>query len=130
MFNNVPDHRYDLPSPRSLGCIVTGDDTNCINYDIVVYSNSVRPQRISTLHPGYMSLQYPILFLYGEEGWSPRLKLGNWTSVDARNLTVNMYYAYQIYGRRHTWSTIFNASRLFQQYVVYAYTCIEEGRLE
>nr|KAJ0217775.1 hypothetical protein LSAT_V11C300112020 [Lactuca sativa] len=53
---NVPDRRYDLPSPGSLGCIVSGDDSNCTAYDIVVHSNSGRPQRISKLHPCYMAL--------------------------------------------------------------------------
>lgn len=43
LFNNVPNYRYDQPSPGSMGCIVTGDDTNCRNYDIVVHSNSGRP---------------------------------------------------------------------------------------
>ncbi|CAI9267645.1 unnamed protein product [Lactuca saligna] len=79
LFNNVPDHRYDLPSPGSLGCIVIGDDNNCRNYDIVVHSNSGRLQRISKLHPNNMMLQYPILFPYGEKGRSPRLKLDLYT---------------------------------------------------
>lgn len=35
-FNNVPDRRYDLPSPGSLGCLVSGDDINCTRYDIIV----------------------------------------------------------------------------------------------
>ncbi|XP_023739227.1 uncharacterized protein LOC111887289 [Lactuca sativa] len=41
-----------------------------------------------------------------------------------------MYYAYYIHARRHIWSPILNASRLFQQYLVDASTCIEESRLE
>nr|KAJ0218381.1 hypothetical protein LSAT_V11C300119110 [Lactuca sativa] len=41
-----------------------------------------------------------------------------------------MYYTYYIHARRHIWSPIVNASRLFQQYLVDAYTCIEESRLE
>lgn len=51
LFNNVLDHMYDLPSPGLLGCIVSGDDSNCSGYDIVVHSNSSPPQRISKLHP-------------------------------------------------------------------------------
>lgn len=99
MFSNVPDRRYDLPSPGSLGCIVSGDDSNCTAYDIVVHSNSGMPQRISKLHPCYIPLQYPVLFPYDEDGWSPRLKLKNEIGVHARSLTVNMYYAYQINDR-------------------------------
>ncbi|CAI9290380.1 unnamed protein product [Lactuca saligna] len=130
LFNNVADRRYDLPSSGSLGCIVTGDDTISTTYNIIIHSQSGRPQRISKLHPSYMPLQYPLLFPYGEEGWSPRLKIGNRIGATARNLTVNMYYAYQIHARQHIWSPIVNSSRLFQQYLVDAYTCIEECRLD
>lgn len=125
LFNDVSDCRYGLPLPGSLGCIVTGDDTNSVQYNIVVHSNLGPPQRISKLHPTYMPLQYPLLFPYGERGWSPRLKLGNRSGAGARSLTVNMYYAYHIHCRRHIWSTILNSSRLFQQYLVDAYTCID-----
>ncbi|CAI9290023.1 unnamed protein product [Lactuca saligna] len=130
LFNNVVDRRYEFPSPGSLGCIVTGDDTTSMTYDIVVFSHSGRPQRISKLHPSYMPLQYPLLFPYGEEGWSPRLKMRNQRGVSAKSLTVNMYYAYHIHARHQIWSPIVNATRLFQQYLVDAYTCIEEGRLD
>ncbi|CAI9264852.1 unnamed protein product [Lactuca saligna] len=121
---------YELPSAGSLGCIVTGDDTTSMTYDIVVFSHSGRPQRISKLHPSYMPLQYPLLFPYGEEGWSPRLKMRNQRGVSAKSLTVNMYYAYHTHARHQIWSPIVNATRLFQQYLVDAYTCIEEGRLD
>nr|KAJ0193121.1 hypothetical protein LSAT_V11C800395800 [Lactuca sativa] len=114
LFNNVADRRCDLPSPGSLGCIVSGDDTTCSTYDILIYFHSGRPQRISKLHSSYMPLQYPLLFPHGEEGWSPHLKMGNRRGVTAKNLI----------------SPIINASRLFQQYLVDAYTCIEEGRLD
>ncbi|CAI9273120.1 unnamed protein product [Lactuca saligna] len=82
LFNNVVDRRYELRSPElplagSLGCIVSSDDKPYTTYAIIIFSHSSRPQRISKLHPSYMPLQYPLLFPYGEEGWSPRLKKGN-----------------------------------------------------
>nr|KAJ0227845.1 hypothetical protein LSAT_V11C100017920 [Lactuca sativa] len=126
LFNNVVDRRYELPSPGSLGCIVSGDDTTSTTYNIVIFSHSGRPQRITKLHPTYMPLQYPLLFSYGKEGWSPRLKMGNQRGVTAKSLTVNMYYAYYIHHRQHIWSPIINATRLFQQYLVDAYMCIDE----
>lgn len=105
LYSNIPDRRYDSLAPGTLGCIVIGDDGNSIGYDIVVYSksgspapgtlgcivigedsNSVGydifvysksgcPQQVSKLHPKYMSLQYPLLFPFGEDCWSLRLKL-------------------------------------------------------
>nr|KAJ0206558.1 hypothetical protein LSAT_V11C500254100 [Lactuca sativa] len=109
-----------------------GNGTNfgLSHYDIVIHSNIGRPQRISKLHSTYMSLHYPLLFPYGEPGWSPNMKLGNRIGVGAKNLTVNMYYAYHVHCRRHIWSAILNSSQLFQQYLVDAFTCIEDGRLQ
>ncbi|CAI9279754.1 unnamed protein product [Lactuca saligna] len=103
LFNHIQDRRYDLPLPGSLGCIVTGDDTTSTTYDIIIHSQQGHPQRISKLHPNYMPLQYPLLFPFGEEGWSPCLKLGNRRGANAQNLT---------------------------QYLVDVYTCIEESRLD
>nr|GEZ41028.1 RWP-RK domain-containing protein [Tanacetum cinerariifolium] len=37
--------------------------------DIVVENKNGGPKRISELHPSYMALQYPLLFLYGEDGF-------------------------------------------------------------
>lgn len=77
-----------------------------------------------------MALQYPFLFPYGEDVWSPRLKLQNEKGSNDRNLTVNMYYSYQIHERHGIYSLILNACKLFQQYLVDAYTCVEQGRLD
>nr|KAJ0207810.1 hypothetical protein LSAT_V11C500278750 [Lactuca sativa] len=75
LFSVVPDRRYGPPATGSLGCIVCGDNVSGVVFDIVVYSKSGSPQRVSKLHPTYMPLQYPLLFPYGEEGWSPTLHL-------------------------------------------------------
>lgn len=130
LFNEVPDRCYGPPTGGTLGCIVLGDDCVTNKYDIVVHSKSGKPQRVRKLHPSYMALQYPLLFPYGENGWSPQLKQSNETGVDAKNLTVNMYYSYQIHARYSVYSLLLNACRLFQQYLVDAYTCIEQGRLD
>ncbi|KAK1575305.1 hypothetical protein Q3G72_004337 [Acer saccharum] len=39
------------------------------------------------------------------------------------------YYAYRLQQRQNEAQTIFLSRRLFQQYLVNAYTCIEEDRL-
>ncbi|KAJ0453945.1 putative helitron helicase-like domain-containing protein [Helianthus annuus] len=76
-----------------------------------------------------MPLQYPLMFPYGEEGWSPRLHLHQVHSTKEKRLTVNMYYSYQIHDRAGVYSLLLHGGRLFQQYLVDAYTCIEQNRL-
>ena len=38
--------------------------------DIVIENKTNTLQRITKLHPSYMSLQYPLLFPYGEDGYT------------------------------------------------------------
>ncbi|CAI9287698.1 unnamed protein product [Lactuca saligna] len=114
LFNDVLDQRYGPPTPSTLGCVVFGDDFVTNKYDVILYAHSGNPQRISKLHPSYMALQYPLLFPYGEGGWSPHLKLVAELGNDGRKLTVNMYYSYKIHARDGVYSFILNASGLFQ----------------
>ncbi|CAI9287996.1 unnamed protein product [Lactuca saligna] len=130
LFNNVPDRRYGPLAPGTLGCIVCGDDVTGAVYDIVIYSKSGLPQRVSKLHPTYMSLQYPLLFPYDEDGWSPKMCICGGYASEYRSLTNNMYYSYQIHERRGVYSLILHVQRLFQQYLADAYTCIEQSRLD
>ncbi|XP_035835338.1 uncharacterized protein LOC110865421 isoform X3 [Helianthus annuus] len=130
LYNNVPDRRYDAPAPGTLGAIVHGDDSNASTYDIILHKKNGTAQRVSKLHPSYMPLQYPLLFPFGEQGWSPRLHRRLPNASRDKNLTVNMYYSYQIHDRAGVYSLLLKGGRLFQQYLVDAYTCIEQSRLD
>ncbi|KAL3655186.1 hypothetical protein CASFOL_000972 [Castilleja foliolosa] len=130
LFNNVGDRRYEPPASGTLGGIVFAEDSNASDYDIVVHSKDGPPHRVSKLHPSYIPLQYPLLFPYAEPGWSPQLRLSSISTGKRKNLTVNMYYSFQIHDRDGMYSLLLNGGRLFQQYLVDAYTCIEQSRLE
>ncbi|XP_023736845.1 uncharacterized protein LOC111884761 [Lactuca sativa] len=130
LFNTIPDRRYGPPVAGTLGCIVCGDDVGGASYDVVIYSKTGLPQRISKLHPSYMPLMYPLLFPYGEAGWSPQLQIHNQSSGQDKNLTNNMFYSYQIHDRLGVYSLLLRGRRLFQQYLVDAYTFIEQSRLD
>ncbi|KAL3634027.1 hypothetical protein CASFOL_021081 [Castilleja foliolosa] len=130
LYNNVGDRRYEPPAAGTLGGIVFAEDSNASNYDIVVHNKDGPPHRVSKLHPSYILLQYPLLFPYAEPGWSPQLRLHSFSDCRKRNLTVNMYYSFQIHDRQGVYSLLLNGGRLFQQYLVDAYTCIEQNRLD
>ncbi|KAJ0871427.1 putative helitron helicase-like domain-containing protein [Helianthus annuus] len=76
-----------------------------------------------------MSLQYPLLFIHGESGWSRDLRLQGNGSNRNNTLTRNMFYYYQLHDRANTYSLLLRGGRLFQQYLVDAYVCIEQDRL-
>ncbi|KAL3639642.1 hypothetical protein CASFOL_017549 [Castilleja foliolosa] len=106
LYNNLGDRRYEPPASGTLGGIVYADDPNACNYDIVVHNKGGTPQRVSKLHPSYIPFQYPLLFPFAEPG------------------------CFQIHDRHNVYSLLLRGGRLFQQYLVDAYTCIEQSRLD
>ncbi|PWA79907.1 replication protein A 70 kDa DNA-binding subunit [Artemisia annua] len=71
LYNVVGAQQYQLPSAGTLGAIVFDDGPNTrTDYDIVVEYRDRGPQRINKLHSSYMSLQFPLLFVYGQPGMS------------------------------------------------------------
>ncbi|GJR79974.1 hypothetical protein Tco_0150759 [Tanacetum coccineum] len=76
LYNVIGAREYELPTGDMLGAIVyeTGPD-NVMDYDIMLETRSGYPQRVNKLHASYMSLQFPLLFIYGEDGYSKDLKM-------------------------------------------------------
>ncbi|KAM0834023.1 hypothetical protein ACQ4PT_063881 [Festuca glaucescens] len=57
--------QFNLPSTDELACLVFGEVTlEAPKRDIIIRCRGSGLQRISSLHPAYMSLQYPLLFPY------------------------------------------------------------------
>nr|GEY54823.1 DNA helicase [Tanacetum cinerariifolium] len=102
-------------------------------FDLIVEEHSRIPQRVNKLHPCYMALQFPLLFVYGEEGYQKDMKLVNvpgQSTNKQRRVSMNMYYAYQIHDRVNHYNLLPRGGKLFQQYVVTAYCVVEQTRLD
>ena len=107
-------------------------DINFQRRDIIVKELSGTPQRIHELHPSYLPLQYPLLFPRGEDGY--RDDINHFTDdIDSnkskKRVSMREYFVYKLMTRKNEVSTILHAGRLFQQFVVDAYTMIEAQRL-
>ena len=123
---------YDLPSTSEVAGLIVGDMSSTIGErDIVVQFQSDTLQQIRDNHPLYMSLQYPLLFPYGEYGFLPEipLQLEIGTSRTRQFLTIRQYYAAQIQTRLNQGMTLVKGGRLLHQYAVDVFTTIEEDRL-
>ncbi|GJR99551.1 ribonuclease H-like domain-containing protein, partial [Tanacetum coccineum] len=57
---------YEFPTSLTLGGI---------DYDVIIQMKDGVSQRINKLHPSYTSLQFSHLFLFGQSGFHPDLKL-------------------------------------------------------
>ncbi|GJY85779.1 DNA helicase PIF1, ATP-dependent [Tanacetum coccineum] len=101
--------------------------------DIIVDQKDTGPQRVSELHPSYMALQYPLLFPYGEDGFHEKIPYhsnAGTRKTKQRYLTMKEYYSYIIHQRPNQGNTLLKGGHLFQQYLVDAYTAVEEQRLK
>ncbi|KAL6549360.1 hypothetical protein OROHE_008477 [Orobanche hederae] len=125
--------QYNTPSVSEVAVLVTNDcgDTNATR-DIIVNNKTFEPERISELHPSYMALQYPLLFIYGEDGFHEEIPYHNNSGKRKMKrgfLTMREYYCYVIQYRDNEGTTLLRGGCLFQQFLVDAYTSIEEQRL-
>ena len=67
--------QYNLPSASEGAELINGEQDGENNeFDIIVETKDRILQRISELHPSYMSMQYPLLFPYGEDGFRPEIE--------------------------------------------------------
>jgi hypothetical protein len=107
--------RYNVPTADEVIALMVGDGSEAINRRDVVLAQQAGPfQRISELHVGYMALHYPLLFLYGEDGWHSNILLNGVvadTYLDEDhageselqrkhcNVTMVKFYGYQLQHR-------------------------------
>jgi hypothetical protein len=124
---------HNLPTCSEIAAIIVGDiGVENAHRDVIVDYKEGGLQRINELHPSFMALQYPLLFPYGEDGF--RLGILRRSISRTRHntnsyVTMREYYAYQLQKRQDEGHTLIYGGRLFQQFVVDAYTCIEAIRL-
>nr|KAJ0184525.1 hypothetical protein LSAT_V11C900487400 [Lactuca sativa] len=124
---------YNLPTASEVAALIIGDISDSIEKrDIVVQTKNGCLQHISELHPSYLPLQYSLLFPYGDDGYSVDIlhRGVSFTNNSKRaKCTMREYFAYRIQDRDHSFSLILNSRRLFQQFLVDAYTMMETERM-
>ena len=124
---------YNLPTADEVATIIIGDlDDSGNKRDIIVEGRSGKKKRINELHPQYLSLQYPLLFPYAEDGYRDKIFLKG-KVIETENgrwrLSMREWFAYRMQQRDDETSLILMSGRLYQQFVVDAYTMVENERL-
>ncbi|KAM3305364.1 hypothetical protein P3S67_012230 [Capsicum chacoense] len=118
--------RYNLSTVSEVVALVVGDfePSRSDRYIIIeIYFGQL--QKINELNVAYLSLQYPLLFPYGENGYREDISI---TTVDyktprgRRYVSCQEYFAYKIQDRKDEVPTILSLRRLFQQFLVDGYT--------
>lgn len=125
--------QYNLPTVSEVAALIIGDFSKSSGQrDIIVEHKTNGLQRITELHPSFMAMQYPILFPYGEDGFRVGIEYrddNRCRHIKRSFVTMREYYAFRIQEREAEGNTLLLGGRLLQQYIVDAFTCIEEERL-
>lgn len=132
--NTKDDVCYNLPSSGEVAAIIVGDySADEYTYDVLIQDKESGLRRVSCLHPAYMSLQYPLLFPYGEHGFHLGIR---YTDADDSDGTRRKYVTMLEFGRLHMHYRLNEANpytcygRLSDQSCVDMYSTIEASRLK
>ncbi|CAA0806625.1 Unknown protein, partial [Striga hermonthica] len=128
---NRDGRRYNLPTTSEVAALIVGDlDENLGNRDIIVETQSGRLKRINELHASYLALHYPLLFPYGEDGYRENIPFSElYVGAGRKHVSMREFFAFRVHERYNEATTILSSKRLFQQFIVDAYTMIESSRL-
>ncbi len=101
-----------MPTADEVVALMVEDGSKAVDRRDIVFVQQAGPfQCISEIHVGYMALHYPLLFLYGEDGWHPNLPLNGVVAnadlyedhagesklqIKHCNVTVAEFYGYQL----------------------------------
>ncbi|CAN1164822.1 hypothetical protein LINPERHAP2_LOCUS25791 [Linum perenne] len=89
-------------------------------------------QRITSLHPLFDSLHFPLLFPYGNDGFHNCIKY-NPTRIPRgqkrQHVTQREYYCFRIQYRNAEGSTLIRGGKTLQHYCIDAFTTVEQNRL-
>ncbi|XP_057451985.1 uncharacterized protein LOC130743773 [Lotus japonicus] len=130
----VDPNTYNLPSVNEVAALIVGDfDSSDCGRDIILRTKNGHFQRIYENHSSFLPLQYPILFPYGEKGFSDDIDFANAYNVntDPRrdHISLREWVVFRLFERRFECKRIFLSKRLFQQFVVDCYSMVESQRL-
>ena len=151
--------RYNLPIANEVAVIIPGnEDADAAGPRDIILHSRTDCNALQTLrdgHPAYSCLHYVLLFPTGQHGWHWGLRLRDSPSKEipdldrdddnqgsedgqeqdgdcdgvGRSLTQTRFYAYRLHPRPNEFSTILHAGKLLQQYMVDAWACSDQTRL-
>ncbi|KAJ1257558.1 hypothetical protein BS78_10G005300 [Paspalum vaginatum] len=123
---------HGLPAANEVAALVVKDPTDeAEGRDIIVEFKDVGPKRISEIHPKFMAMQYPLLFPYGEDGYTVNIPYQEKDGVTYKrnNVTLLEYNSYHLHPRPGESMSLLTSGHLSLQFWVDVYTCIEQNTL-
>ncbi|XP_063929850.1 uncharacterized protein LOC135142114 [Zophobas morio] len=127
--SNEHERRFNASIAPEVAAVIVG--TEITRRDIVISRRNQTKQRIAETHRSYDTLQYPILFPRGEDGYHLELYQTHPVTSAATTKKVSCmdFYAYRIMIRVEQSNHILNCRHVFQQFIVDMYAKVESERL-
>ncbi|POM80136.1 Helitron helicase-like protein [Phytophthora palmivora] len=128
---NANPGTYNVPTAFEVAAIII-DRAAAEHRDIILNTHQGGFKRIFETSESYDPLQYPLLFPYGEPGWTYDLPyVGSPVDSNGKPLTMSLreYESYVLHDRTASNSLILRGGRLTQQYCVDQWTKCEQERL-
>jgi hypothetical protein len=142
IFGDVDAHDdvFSFPVALEVVGLVVGDirHTN-VGRDIIIEDRTSNLQQINERHRKFMSMQYPILFPCGEDGFNDNImhrrtevssSIRHQKSICRQKATMVEYYAYRLHDRVNDFNMPLKCGGGTQAYLVDAYCCVERERIE
>ena len=124
---------YSAPiASEVVGLVVNDLGTTDQGRDLIVQDHASHLQRIKESHCKFMTMQYPLLFPYGEDGFHKDLKYCQCQrsgAIKRYYVTMVEFFAYRLHDRVGDFNTPLRCKKLTQSYEVDGFCCVEDGRL-
>ncbi|XP_065835787.1 uncharacterized protein [Oscarella lobularis] len=123
------ERTFNAPSGHDVAALVPEGQEGY--RDIVLSDKDDRIMRIHEVHRSYDSLQYPLLFPLGEDGYhlSRRQKNPQTNVITTKKMTMLQFYAFRLMQRDGDFNTLLRAGKLSHQFIVDVFAKIETDRL-
>ncbi|CAN6855230.1 unnamed protein product, partial [Brassica oleracea] len=96
---------YDTPTASEVAALIPGDfNLDMDKRDIVLQQKSGKLLRIDEIHASYLALQYPLLFVHGEDGFRLGIKKGVTKATEKlkkENISMRQFFAFRLHERKN-----------------------------
>ncbi|XP_047534370.1 uncharacterized protein LOC125069008 [Vanessa atalanta] len=106
--------RYDSPTTNEVAVLLVDEDKG--PRDIILHSKDDQLKRVSELHRAYDPLQYPLMFVKGEDGYY--LTIQQQGSTQNKTVSCRQFYAYRLMVKDNRFNTLHHYRDLLSQYCV------------
>jgi hypothetical protein len=122
---------FSFPIASEVVGLVVGDiGQTDVGRDIIIEDHTSNLQQINERHRKFVSMQYPILFSYGEDGFHDNILFQTSSTMRHQKATMAEYYVYRLHDRANDFNTPLRCGRGTQAYEVDAYFCVERERID